>query len=68
MPLVVFRAALPGVFLVVVRGWDVDHAGWVVNMGFLERQEFYGRAIEEALTWYLVWLIAPEIGVGPFRV
>jgi hypothetical protein len=23
---------------------------------------------EEALAWCLVWLMAPEIGVGPFRV
>ena len=48
--------------------WDVDHAGWVVTLDSPERQEFYGRTLEEALAWCLVWLMAPEIGVGPFRV
>jgi hypothetical protein len=48
--------------------WDVDHAGWVVTLDSLERQEFYGRTLEEALAWCLVWLTAPEIGVGPFRL
>jgi len=32
------------------------------------RDTFYGRTLEEALAWCLVWLMAPEIGVGPFRV
>jgi hypothetical protein len=32
------------------------------------RQQFSGRTLEEALAWCLVWLMAPEIGVGPFRV
>jgi hypothetical protein len=48
--------------------WDVDHAGWVVTLDAAEWQEFYGRTLEEALAWCLVWLMAPEIGVGPFRV
>ena len=48
--------------------WDVDDAGWVVNLTSLEEQSFYGRTLEEALAWCLVWLMAPEIGVGPFRV
>jgi len=54
-----------------IRGscwWDVDHAGWVVPLDSLERQEVYGRTLEEALAWCLVWLMAPEIGVGPFLV
>jgi hypothetical protein len=48
--------------------WDVDHAGWVVTLDSPERQEFSGRTLEEALAWCLVWLMAPEIGVGPFLV
>jgi hypothetical protein len=46
--------------------WDVDHAGWVVALDSPERQEFYGRTLEEALAWCLVWLMAPELGIGPF--
>jgi hypothetical protein len=56
--------------------WDVGcplgHAGctWVVTgrpKGHApERQDFYCRTLEEALAWWLVWLMAPEIGVGPF--
>src|SRR4051812_2949494 len=51
--------------------WDVDHAGWVVTgrpKGHSPREEFYGRTLEEGLAWCLVWLMAPEIGVGPFVV
>jgi hypothetical protein len=33
----------------------------------LEEQAFYGRTLEEALAWCLVWLMASELGVGPFR-
>ena len=29
--------------------WTVDHAGWVVTLSSPERQEFYGRTLEEAL-------------------
>ncbi len=29
---------------------------------------FYAKTLEGALAWCLVWLMAPEIGVGPFRV
>jgi hypothetical protein len=47
--------------------WDVDHAGWVVTLDS-PREQFYGRTLEEALAWCLVWLMAPEIGVGPFFV
>ena len=47
--------------------WTVDHAGWVVTLDS-PRKEFYGRTLEEALAWWLVWLMAPEIGVGPFLV
>jgi hypothetical protein len=45
--------------------WDVDHAGWVVTLD-APRETFYGRTLEEGLAWCLVWLMAPEIGVGPF--
>jgi hypothetical protein len=48
--------------------WTVDHAGWVVTLSSPEEQTFYGRTLEEGLAWCLVWLMAPEIGVGPFRV
>jgi hypothetical protein len=48
--------------------WDVDHAGWVVALHSLEEQTFSGKTLEEALTWCLVWLMAPELGVGPFPV
>ena len=33
-----------------------------------EEHDFYGKTLEEALAWCLVWFMAPEIGVGPFRV
>ena len=48
--------------------WDVDHAGWVMTLNSPERQVFYGRTLKEALARCLVKLMAPEIGVGPFRV
>ena len=48
--------------------WDVDHANWVVTLHSPEEQTFYGKTLEESLAWCLVWLMAPEIGVGPFRV
>jgi hypothetical protein len=48
--------------------WDVDHAGWVVTLDSPERQAFSGRTLEEGLAWCLVWLMAPELGIGPFRV
>jgi hypothetical protein len=60
-----------GSAIVTCRGycwWDVDHAGWVVTLSPLEERTFYSRTREEALAWGLVWLMAPEIGVGPFRV
>jgi hypothetical protein len=57
--------------IVTCRGscwWDVDHAGWVVTLSSPEEQTFYGRTLEEALAWCLVWLMAPELGIGPFLV
>jgi hypothetical protein len=46
--------------------WDVDHAGWVVTLDS-PREEFYGRTLEEGLAWCLVWLMASEIGIGPYH-
>jgi hypothetical protein len=45
-----------------------------VTLNSPERQEFSGRTLEEALAWWLVWLMAKgtpgdwghELGVGPF--
>jgi hypothetical protein len=48
--------------------WDVDHASWAVTLHSPKEQSFCGRTLEEALAWCLVWLMAPELGVGPFRV
>ena len=46
--------------------WDVDHASWVATLRSPEEQDFYGKTLEEALPWYLVWFMAPELGIGPF--
>ena len=48
--------------------WDVNPAGWVVTLHSPEEQQFYGRTLEEALAWCLVWLMFPELGIGPFLV
>jgi hypothetical protein len=48
--------------------WTVDHAGWVVTLHSPEEHDFYGKTLEEALAWCLVWLMAPELGIGPFLV
>ena len=50
------------------RARTVDHADWVATRQVPEEQACYGRTLEEALAWCLVWLMAPEIGVGPFHV
>jgi hypothetical protein len=55
---------------------DVDHAGWVVTPSSPEEHEFYGKTLEKALAWCLVWLMAKvtpgdwghELGVGSFLV
>jgi hypothetical protein len=44
--------------------WDVDHAGWIVTLHHPEEQTCFGRTLEEALAWCLVWLMFPEIGIG----
>ena len=38
------------------------------RMPVAEERDFSGKTLEEALAWCLVWLMAPEIGVGAFRV
>jgi hypothetical protein len=48
--------------------WTVDYAGWVVILMSPEEQEFYGRTLEEALACCLVWLMAPELDIGPFAL
>ena len=48
--------------------WDVDHAGWVVTLHSPEEQDFSGKTLEEGVAWCLVWVMAPEIGVGPVLV
>jgi hypothetical protein len=48
--------------------WDIDHASWVVTLHSPEEQNVSGQTLEEALAWCLAWLMAPEIGVGPFLV
>jgi hypothetical protein len=48
--------------------WTVDHASWVVSLMSPEAQRFSGRTLEEARAWCLVWLMAPELGIGPFMV
>jgi hypothetical protein len=43
--------------------------GVIVGAGDVNRLVFFsGRTLEEALAWCLVWLMAPELGSGPFRV
>ena len=46
--------------------WDVDHAGWVVELLRPERERFHGWTLEEALALCLVWLPADEWGVRTF--
>ena len=45
--------------------WDVDHAGWRVDLLAPEREAFFGRTLEEALAWRLAWLMVGELGGGP---
>ena len=60
--------------------WEVDHAGRVVTRHSPKEQGFFGRTLDEALAWCLVWLMAkrtghpegldwgPELGVWLFPV
>jgi hypothetical protein len=61
----------PGSAITIRRGycsWTVDHAGWVVRLHSPEEHDFYGKTLEEALAWCLVWLMAPELGIGAFLI
>jgi hypothetical protein len=40
----------------------------MVALHSAEEQDFSGKTLEEALAWSLVWLMAPELGIGPFLV
>jgi hypothetical protein len=40
----------------------------LVFLHHADEETFYGCTLEEALAWCLVWLMAPEIGIGPFLV
>jgi hypothetical protein len=40
----------------------------VVTPSSPEEQDFSAKTLEEALAWYLVWLMAPKLGIGPFLV
>jgi hypothetical protein len=48
--------------------WTVDQADWVATRHVPEEQACYGRTLEEALAGCLVWLMAPQLGIGPFLV
>jgi len=52
----------------MLGSWTVDHASWVVTLRSPEEQDFYGKTLEEALARRLVWLMAPELGMGPLRM
>ena len=54
--------------------WTVDHASWIATLHSPDQQDFYGKTLEDALAWCLVWLMAKgtlgdwghEQGDGPF--
>jgi len=52
--------------------WTVDGPpgapGWVVMLLSPEKHDFYGKTLEEAFAWCLVWLMAPEHGAGAITV
>ncbi len=48
--------------------WDIDYAGWLVFLHHPDEETFHGRTLGEALAWTLVWLMAPEIGIGQYLV
>jgi len=52
----------------MLGSWEIDHASRVVTLHSPEEQDFYGKTLEEALAGCLVWLMAPELGMGPLRV
>jgi hypothetical protein len=40
----------------------------VVTLHSPEEQNLSGKTLEEALAWSLVWLMEPELGIGPLLV
>ena len=48
--------------------WRFAPAGEVVALHSPKVQDFDGKTLEEARAWCLVWLMAPELGVGLFVV
>lgn len=46
--------------------WDVDRIGWRVDLLVPDRESFHAGNLKEALAWCLVWVMADELGVGPF--
>jgi hypothetical protein len=46
--------------------WDVYHVEWLVFLLHPEHETFDGRTFDETPAWCLVWLMAPEIGIGQF--
>lgn len=45
--------------------WDVDAAGWRVDLLSPDREVFRGGTLDEALAWCRVWLMVEELGIGP---
>jgi hypothetical protein len=48
--------------------WDVDRPDWEVALHAPHHQDLSGKICEEALAGCLVWLMAPDLGIGPFLV
>jgi hypothetical protein len=46
--------------------WDVDRAGWRVDLHRPEPQDFQGLRLEIAFGWCLVWLLYDELWLGAF--
>jgi hypothetical protein len=41
---------------------------WALTLQPTNERTFHGRTLEEALAWCLVWLMAPELEIGPSLV
>ena len=48
--------------------WNVEHSGWVVTLHSPGDQTFSNQTPDEGLAWCLVWRMATQLGIGPFRV
>ncbi len=40
--------------------WDMDGAGWRVELLFPEREVFQGTTLQVALAWCLVYVVGPN--------